>query len=41
MRNRYLENFNSIVKIKIEGKNIDKITQYANGIAQVIEKKSN
>ena len=30
-----------LVRVMLEGKNIDKITQYANGIAQVIEKKSN
>ena len=29
-----------LVRVMLEGKNIDKITQYANGIAQVIEKKS-
>ena len=30
-----------LVRVMLEGKNIDKITQYANDIAQVIEKKSN
>ena len=30
-----------LVRVMIEGKDIDKITHYANDIAQVIEKKSN
>lgn len=30
-----------LVRVMLEGKNIDKITQYANDIAQIIEKKSN
>ena len=30
-----------LVRVMLEGKNIDKITQYANDIAKVIEKKSN